>query len=421
MSEIRPFRALRYDPARCDLGRVLVPPYDVVAAHERADFYERDPHNAIRLELTRRVEDERSTDYRELGETLRTWQQAGVLRRDDAPAFYALRQEFALPDGGRGTRDGFFGLIRLEPYERRVVRPHERTMRGPVEDRLKVLRAAEANLSPVFFLYEDSDAELDALLAEPLDARSDAGPGVIGVDAAGTRNELVPLTSSSLQAQIAKFMSERPVVIADGHHRYETALGFLAERPELTGARFLLGYFANAYSRGTSLLPIHRVLLRAPADGWVERIAALPGWSAARLDPAGDAPVSDWLARHLGPLADAHAFAAEDAGGHTWLFQRRRVDGDALSIRVIHDEILRDGLGIDAAAVRDGAIAFPKSASETARMVREGEGSLALFLNPLTAREVFAVTGAGEVLPQKSTFFYPKLPSGLLFRLLADE
>ena len=157
MTELRPFRALRYDPERSELGGVLVPPYDVVAPHERDAFYERDPHNAIRLELTRRVEDEHSTDYTEVAETLAAWRQSGVLRRDEPPAFYALRQEFTRPDGDgkHVTRDGFFALIRLENYESRIVRPHERTMRGPVEDRLKVLRAAEANLSPVFFLYED--------------------------------------------------------------------------------------------------------------------------------------------------------------------------------------------------------------------------------------------------------------------------
>ena len=214
-------------------------------------------HNAIRLELTRRVEDEQTTDYSEVADTLRTWQREGVLLREEAPAIYPLRQDFSLPDGNRATRDGFFALIRIEDYDRRVVRPHERTMRGPVEDRLKLLRATEANLSPVFFLYEDPDQALDKLLTALLDS----GDGVEGVDAGGTRNRLVPVTERSFHDEVAEFMGARPVVIADGHHRYETALAFRAERPELPGARYLLGYFANAYAKGTSLLPIHRVLL----------------------------------------------------------------------------------------------------------------------------------------------------------------
>ncbi len=417
MSVLRPFRALRYDPARSELGRVLVPPYDVVAPHERGTFFDRDPHNAIRLELTRRVEDERTTDYAEVAATLRDWQKQGVLRRDEEPAFYALRQRFSLPDGRPASRDGFFALIRLEDYENRVVRPHERTMRGPVEDRLKVLRAAEANLSPVFFLYEDPDHVLDKVLGDALDAET----GVEGEDASGIHNRLVSLAGPAAQDQIAAFLRERPVVIADGHHRYETALAFRDERPDLPGARFLLGYFANAYANGTSLLPIHRVLLRPPPADWKERIPRLAGWSITPVAPPDreGAALPAWLAQHLEPRAHQHATAADDGSGGAWILERAHRAGE-LSIRVIHDEVLPHVFEIDAQGVRDGAIAFPKSAAEAARMVRSGEGHLALYLNPLTARQVFEVTGAGEVLPQKSTFFFPKLPSGLLFRPLVD-
>jgi len=170
VTDVRPFRALRYDPARVSLDRVIAPPYDVVNAEERAFYWERDPHGAIRLELTRDPDAEAGTDYREVAETIAAWRREGVLRVDDAPALYALRQRFVGPDGATHVREGFYAALRLEPYERRVVRPHERTLAGPKADRLKLLRATRANLSPIFLLYEDPDDKLAGLLAPAFDA-----------------------------------------------------------------------------------------------------------------------------------------------------------------------------------------------------------------------------------------------------------
>ena len=149
MSDVRPFRALRYDPARVDLGQVLVPPYDVISAADRARLYDRSDHSAIRLELTREVSDEAGTDYAWVRQTLDRWREARVLIQDEQPAFYGLRTRFVTPDGVEACREGFFGALHLEDYERRIVRPHERTLAGPKADRLKILRASEANLSPV--------------------------------------------------------------------------------------------------------------------------------------------------------------------------------------------------------------------------------------------------------------------------------
>ena len=145
MAGIDPFRALRYDAAQVDLGRVIAPPYDVVAREERQELFDRDPHNAVRLELTRRVEEETDTDYAHVRETLDAWKRTGILVREQTPALYVLRQSFKAPDGRRLSRDGFFAALRLENYEAGVVRPHERTLAGPKADRLRVLRATRAN------------------------------------------------------------------------------------------------------------------------------------------------------------------------------------------------------------------------------------------------------------------------------------
>jgi uncharacterized protein (DUF1015 family) len=424
VTAIRPFRALRYDPTRVDLSRVLVPPYDVIAPDEREAFFARDPHNAIRLELTRDARDEATTDYAQVAEVLAEWRSTGVLVRDSEPALYGLRQRFRGPDGRERVREGFFAELHLEDYDRRIVRPHERTLAGPKADRLKLLRATRANLSVVFLLYEDREHAVAAALARAFAA----APLARGVDPAGVDTTLVRVGEPSALARVRELLAGWPVVIADGHHRYETALAYRDERRAAAGTargagdaphEWVLAYFANAFAPGTLLLPIHRVILKGPPPAparWRERLA---GWRCTEHALAGAEAVPGALAAHLAPLADRHAFAADDGSGILRVFSRPRVEGE-LCIRVLHGEVIEGVFGLDAAAVREGAVGFPKDAVRAARDVREGRGAVALYLNPLSPEDVFRVTGAGELLPQKSTFFLPKLPTGLVFRPLDD-
>lgn len=423
MSEVRPFRALRYDPAQVELGRVLVPPYDVISAADRGRLYERDAHSAVRLELTREVEEEAGTDYAEIRERLSAWQAEGVLVRDARRAFYTLRQRFRAPDGGEATREGFFGLLRLEDYERRIVRPHERTLAGPVADRLKILRATGANLSAVFLLYEDRDDALPGIVAADLDGAA----AVSASDEAGAVYTLARVEEPERVKALTQLLADRPLVMADGHHRYETALAYRDERrvaaPDAgpdAPFEFLLAYFANAFAPGTLLLPIHRLVRVGSAPSDAQWRARLPGWTQTVVDVEGPEAVPGLLAEHLAPLRERHAFAVDDASGRLRVFSRPRAGGE-LSVRVIHREVIEGVFGLDEAAVHGGAIAYPKDAAQTARGVRAGEGCAALYLNALAPDDVFRVTAAGEVLPQKSTFFLPKLPTGLVFRLLEDD
>jgi uncharacterized protein (DUF1015 family) len=418
MTRIQPFRALRYDTSKVSLAKVIVPPYDVIAAGDREAFYARDPHNAIRLELTRRVEDEAATDYAEVRRTLEAWRRAGILVQDARPALYALRQSFQGPDGKTHVRDGFFGLLRLEDYARRSVRPHERTLEGPKADRLKMLRAAQANLSSVFLLYEDREEELLGRLTPALEAE----PLASAQDEFGATHRLARIEDPALIASVRGFLEPRPLVIADGHHRYETALAYRDEqRAAAPGAgegapfEWILVYLANAFAPGSLLLPIHRLILRGAAPGAREWAQRLPGWSCETVEFPGAAELPGLLASRLAPLQARHAFAADDASGRLRIFSRPR-RSDELSVRVIHREVIEGVFGLDERAVREGAIDYPKSALQTALDLRAGRGITALYLNPLAPEDVFRVTAAGEVLPQKSTFFYPKLPTGLVFR-----
>lgn len=417
MAEIRPFRALRYDPSRVELERVLAPVYDVVTPEDRVRFYEKDPHNAIRLELTKSVAEEASTDYSEVAHTLAAWRREGVLRFDERPALYALRQRFAAPDGRALARTGFFCSLKLEDYAKRIVRPHERTLAGPKADRLKILRASRTNLSAVFLLYEDPDGKLDALLEQALAASAPQRAR----DAGGVQQELVAVADSAAIGEVQRFLAARALVIADGHHRYETGLAYQAERRAAgdASADHIFVYLANAYAAGSLLLPIHRLLVRAPAPSearWAELAAA--GWQQRAVPVSSPDQVEPALRDALAPHTGAPAFAADDGRGQLRVFTKAATP--ELSIEVFHREIVVGFFGLDEAAVRDGAVAFPKAIPEAARDVRAGRGTVALYLNPLRPEDVFRVTAAGATLPQKSTFFYPKLPTGLLFRSL-DE
>jgi uncharacterized protein (DUF1015 family) len=420
VTRIRPFCALRYDPRSVDMDRVIVPPYDVIAPGERAGYFDLDPHSAIRLTLTREVEQEAATDYADIRRRLEDWQRSAVLVRDPKPALYGLRERFVAPDGTPRVRDAFFGLLHLEDYDRRIVRPHELTLAGPKADRLKLLRSARANLSSVLVLYEDRERSLEPVLSASLE-----GEPIAEARDASVRHTLTRLEDAASIEAIRSFLAGRPVVIADGHHRYETALQYRDEcaAGEDGPAAWMLACFANAFAPGNLLLPIHRLILKGavPTDAaWAER---LPGWSQRAVPVAGAEAIPALLAEHLAPLRDRHAFAADDASGQLRIFAKPRAASgdDELTVRVVHRDVIAGVFGLDEDAVREGAIDYPKDALQTARDLRGGRGSVALYLNPLAPEDVFRVTAAGEVMPQKSTFFYPKLPTGLVFRLLDED
>jgi len=418
MTAVRPFRAVRYDSARVDLSNVIVPPYDVIAADERGAFFDRDPHNAIRFELTRDAADEASADYGSIRETLDAWRASGVLVQDEMPGYYVMGQRYETASGVRLERIGFFGELGLEEYDAGIVRPHERTLAGPKADRLKLLRAAEANLSSVFLLYEDRDDELGELLARALEK------GEIGraEDQAGVEYRLARLTEPTDVARIEAFLDARPSVIADGHHRYETALEYrrqclAADGPDADApCQSTVAYFANAYAPGSLLLPIHRVVRDVAAPSEEEWRKQLPDWTIERLPSVAPDAVEDLLAERLAPLAGHASFVAESSDGTTLLIHREEALADELMVRIVEAEILGHVFGLDGEAIRGGAVAFPKSALRAAREIREGGGTVALYLNPMTPDDVFRVTAEGEVMPQKSTFFYPKVPTGMVFR-----
>lgn len=418
MTVVRPFRAVRYDTERVDLSNVIVPPYDVIAADERGSFFDRDPHNAIRFELTRDAADEASANYGWIRETLDAWRASGVLIQDDQPGYYVMGQRYTAPSGEELERVGFFGELALENYDARVVRPHERTLAGPKADRLKLLRAAEANLSSVFLLYEDRENEFGKFLAEALEA-FEVGRAT---DQTGVGYRLARLTDPAKIERLQDFLASRPVVIADGHHRYETALEYRRQQIEALGNdataawQSTIAYFANAYAPGSLLLPIHRVVREVPAPSEEQWRQQLPDWTIRRLPAVTPDRIEALLASELAPMASRPAFVAQSANGSTLLISQAGIDRDELMVRIVEQDVLGVVFGLDPEAIRGGAIGFPKSAERAAKEINEGQGTVALYLNPMTPDDVFRATAEGDVMPQKSTFFYPKVPTGMVFR-----
>jgi uncharacterized protein (DUF1015 family) len=431
--EIRPFRALRFDPTSIDdLAAVVAPPYDVIGPEEHARLLARHPANVVRLDLPEDAQgDEPDDRYRRAARTLAAWRSGGILRKDPHPSVYLYEQTYRVPgtDIGR-TQRGFFARLRLEPFGPAAgVLPHERTLSGPKEDRYKLLRATGVNTSPVVGLYDDrSGAVRDRL--EVWTAR----PAEVDVaDDDGTHHRLwaVPADGDQAEAVTALLAAAAAgsITIADGHHRYETALRYRDERrmsrscEEDPAFDYLLMFFLPSAGEPLTVLHTHRVVhglgdtsldaLLAQADGLfdVERDVAAAElrrhFEAAALAPGGEGRFGLWTR-----AGGARLVARRDA------FQPLLTDGGQalreLDVSLLGATLAR--LGISAEAVEAGAVTYTKSATEAIDCVdADPDGaSVAFLLEPTPVASIEAVAREGDVMPQKSTYFYPKALTGLV-------
>jgi uncharacterized protein (DUF1015 family) len=403
VADVRPFRALRYAAAAGPLSNLVSPPYDVISPEERRAYLAASPYNAVRLILP-------EVDYREVAGLIASWLEQGVLGRQDAPCLIAWTQSFTLDDGVPRERRTILGVVGLEPYEARVVRRHERTHEGPKADRLRLTRAVRANLSPIFGLYPDPEGTAWAAVAP-------SGPPEAEVtDHDGTVHRFWTIGDAAAHAGVAEALRDRWILIADGHHRYETALAYRDERRvEGAGAgphdRVLMGLTALE-DDGLVVLPTHRVLTRWPegADRAFRSrpVEGLGGLLAALAGAPEDAPV-------LGLLLPSGARLLTGAA------RRDSSPGERLDVAVIESEILLPHLGADQAALgHRGVLSYAKDAAEAARLVVTGEAAAALILRPIPKAAVAAVAEADETMPQKSTYFFPKLLTGVAFHSLVD-
>ena len=349
MAEVKPFRAVRYGQRAGSLDSLVAPPYDVVSPAQRDELAARNEHNVVHLTL---AEDEAAA-----GETWRRWREDGTLAEEDEAGYWWLSQDYVGPDGVARTREGLVAELTAEPYDKRVILPHERTHRGPKEGRLRLLREVQAQLEPLFFLYEGA----------PPARRPDRDPDL---EVEGARLWRIPPDG------IAEAFGDRQLLIADGHHRYETTLAYGDGTP-------VLAVLVSLDDPGLMIFPTHRVFEREPA----ERLPA-----EGRL---GD-PQEARQALDETP-SDRAAALLYRAGGF-----ELAVDGNQLDVQLV------DRLGHE-------GISYTADWDEAVRAVDSGEAEVAVLMRPTRIEDVFAVAQRGETMPQKSTYFYPKLVSGLLF------
>jgi uncharacterized protein (DUF1015 family) len=414
MAKVHPFRAYRYSPAAGPLGYLVTQPYDKISPEMQARYYDLHPKNLVRVILGRREAGDSETNnvYTRAGASFREWIADGTIVQDPAPAFYAYFQEFEADDepGVRHVRKGFIGLGDVVDYSEGIVFRHEMTFPGPKKDRRQVLEATEAHFGQIFMLYADTALTTDRLL----DEAASAPPVSDVLDEYGVRHRLWAITDSAKIEALRQAMWDKQLIIADGHHRYETALAFHKDHSERRDASRVMMTFVNMHSPGLRILATHRVVHGLAAFDAADFLAAIQREFRVTRFASLQELRKHWREPHVTTVRIGVLLAGDS---HAYLFESPRNPGD-LDVRVLHDGILREHLGLDEAAVRGGSnIDYVRGIDAAAR--RLGEGAQAVFLlEPTTVEQVAEISLGGGVMPQKSTDFYPKMLTGItIYRL----
>lgn len=418
MPEIRAFRGLRYDERRAGpLSALIAPPYDVISPTERAALVARSPYNIVAVELP---EDAGGRDrYAVAADLLAAWEREGVLTPDPEPRLYLYEQEF--PAGaGRARRRGLIAAVALTDWSSGAVLPHERTLSGPKEDRRRLLRATRTNISPVFGIYEDAAGALRAALDR-------IGAGTPDATAAledGQTHRLWIVADADAIDLAGRTLAEGSVVIADGHHRYETALEYLRERQAAgqatSGDGHVLMVLVELADPGLIVVPTHRVCRGVPETALADRLASLHGAFAIEDLPGGDA--DGWIDRLTAAGRGRQALlVVTPRGAHLIARQVPAAPDDALDLvdtAVLEAAVIRPVLEPVFGDAFPEHVTYVRDPREAIAAVRGGGASFAGLVNPTPPAIVKRVAEAGQRMPQKTTYFYPKLSTGVVLRRL---
>jgi len=377
----------------------------------QARYVAQSPYNLVRVILGQRRDSDTESDnvYTRAARYLEDWIREGILVRDPAPGFYAYFQDFEVPDSGeRLTRKGFIGLGKVEDYSAGIVHRHEQTLSGPKKDRLQVLRHTRAHFGQIFMLYPDREGAVD----RELDAVAQGTPTLDVADEYGARHRLWPITDPLRIARMQELMAPMKLLIADGHHRYETSLNYRDENPGDAAAQFTMMTFVNMYSPGLKILATHRVVRGVEGFDVEELLKKAGAWKVHKFDSI------DALKRAIAKANPGWVRIGVVTARVAVLLERVRHDGE-LDVPVLHQEILGGWLGINEEAVRDEKhIQYVRGMDAAAAEVRERGAQVAFLLEPTPIEDMARIAFAGGVMPQKSTDFYPKLLSGVtIYRL----
>jgi uncharacterized protein (DUF1015 family) len=405
MANISPFQPYRYTAKAGALQDLVTQPYDKISPEMRQRYLQASPYNLVRIILGERHESDSDSDnvYTRAAHHLEDWTAQGILARESEPALFAYFQEFNVPDSGeRLVRKGFIGLGAVEEYSAGVVHRHEQTLSGPKKDRLELLRHTHAHFGQLFMLYPDPAGEIDGLL----DEAAQATPTGDVVDEYGDRHAFWKIADAGRIARIRQLMTDKKLLIADGHHRYETALAFRRENPNLPGADRVMMTFVNMHSPGLKILATHRLVSGVAgfdAGEFIRQVAA--GFEVAQI-PGVEALQRAWTD------SPRRSIIGAAMGSRLYLIEARD-SGGLLDVRVLHERLLRL-LGIGEEAVRDEKnLRYVRGLDAALEAARGGSAQVAFLLKPVSVEEVARISFGGGVMPQKSTDFYPKLLSGL--------
>lgn len=425
MAEIFPFPALRYNPEKVNLADVVTQPYDKITSAMQDRYYQASPYNLVRIILGRAEGEETRTSnrYTQAAEYLKKWQETGILRQD-APSIYAYSQTFVVPHTARkAERKGFIAVGRLHDYDEHVIYRHEQTLAKPKSDRLNLLRATHAHFGQIFMLYSDPGETIDSLLFGEQQQWQEV------TDEYGVLHRLRRVDHPATLNIVRTEMADRKLIIADGHHRYETALNFRKEAAEngceclRNNAQNVMMTFVNMDSTGLVILPTHRVvfgLLQFDHKAFIHSAQSLYELSdlgrlqaqdaVRRLSEAGKKAISFVAATKSGGYLLTAKPGSLDQIPAEFSSRQRRLD-----VVHLHSLLLERTLGITRQQITDQAhVRYLRSADEALRSVaNDPEVNVAFLMNPVSIEQVREIAFAGEVLPQKSTDFYPKLLSGL--------
>lgn len=424
MAEIKPFRALRYTAKAGEISSLTCPPYDIISEEERLAFLSENPHNVIRLELPKGED-----PYAEAGKTLKSWLADAILRRDTDPGLYIYEEEFEAY-GVRRKVKGFICLVRLEEFSKGIILPHEETLSKAKEDRFRLMEATGCNFSQIYSLYMDEAHTTGARL----DALSSGKPRYEFSDGSVTHRMWIVNDPEVIRAIGADF-ENRKLYIADGHHRYETALNYrnhCREQGTATGGEdYVMMMLVDMEHDGLVVFPTHR-LVRGLADFNAEK---LPAACAEKFEVTAEEDIETMEAKLSGLYRQGKKAFAFYCGGDGWTLLTLK-DAAAmdevlpdrseayrnLDVSVLHSLILEKYLGIDKENMaKQVNLTYTRSFAEAIASVKKGESQCAFILNPTRVTEIRDVAAAGEKMPQKSTYFYPKLITGLVMNQLGGK
>jgi uncharacterized protein (DUF1015 family) len=416
VAEVRPIQALHYDLDEVALPAVVAPPYDVIDDAQRDELVARSEHNVVELDLP--LDPNGGDPYEHAAALLGQWTDEGVLTRDSGPAIWALEQDYTAPDGSRLTRRGFLARVRLAPYGRGI-RPHERTQPGPKEDRLRLTRATRHNLSPIFSLHPGNAWQhLEPAIGDPWGEVTDGD---------GTTHRIWRIADPAVHEAISADLESDELLIADGHHRYETSLAYQQEVGESGSADYVLMALVSLEDPGLTVFPTHRLISGLADDpakhealgAGLKELFEIEEIPADQLDPGGDEGVGvfGYIDSHF---KRGFRLRLKDTAGLDASLADHSDAYRTLDAAILEELVLKGILAMsteDIAAKR--GIGYTPSIDEALAKLDHGDYQAAFLLRPTPVDQVRAVAAAGETMPPKSTYFFPKLLTGIVFNPLS--